>query len=90
MRSRTTARFRKAFAELPDPVQEQARGAYRQFLRDPWHPGLRFKQIHSTLPIYSARVGLHYRALGERQADDTVVWFWIGSHGEYDRLLRRL
>lgn len=89
MRSRTTARFRKALADLPEQVQEQARAAYRQFLRDPRHPGLRLKQIHSTLPIYSARVGLHYRAVGERQEDDTVVWFWIGSHAEYDRLIRR-
>jgi hypothetical protein len=90
VRSRTTALFRNALAGLPAQVQEQAREAYRQFVRDPPHPGLRFKQVHSTLPIYSARVGLHYRALGERQQDDTVVWFWIGSHAEYDRLIRRL
>ena len=87
MNSRTTARFRNALASLPDPVQDLAREAYQQFVQDPWHPGLRFKQVHTTLPIYSARVGLHYRA--ERQADDTVVWFWIGSHAEYDRILRR-
>ncbi|HEX8675403.1 MAG TPA: hypothetical protein VF710_26140 [Longimicrobium sp.] len=42
------------------------------------------------LPIYSARVGRHYRALGERQVDDTIVWFWIGSHADYDRILRLL
>ncbi len=59
-------------------------------MEDPWHPGLRFKQVHASLPIYSARVGLHYRALAERQNDDTIVWFWIGSHAEYDSLLRRL
>lgn len=90
MNSRTTSRFRKALAGLPGPVREQARAAYQQFLQDPWHPGLRFKQVHATLPIYSARVGLHYRALGERQGDNTVVWFWIGSHSEYNRLLRLL
>jgi hypothetical protein len=88
VRSRTTERFRKALADLPEPVQEQARGAYRQFLLDPWHPGLRFKQVHPTLPIYSARVGLHYRALGVREEDDLVIWFWVGSHAEYDRLLQ--
>jgi hypothetical protein len=90
VKSRTSARFRKALGELPEQAQEQARAAYRQFLRDPWHPGLRFKQVHSTLPIWSARIGLQYRAVGERQEDGTVVWFWIGSHAEYDRLLRRL
>ena len=90
MTSRTTARFREALAGLPGPVREQAHAAYRQFLSDPWHPGLRFKQVHATLPIYSARVGLHYRALAERQPDGTMVWFWIGSHAQYDGLLRRL
>lgn len=89
MTSRTTVRFRKAFAELPEDVREQARSAYRQFLRDPWHPALRFKQVHPSQPIYSARIGLHYRALAVREADETVVWFWIGSHAEYDRLLRQ-
>jgi mRNA-degrading endonuclease RelE of RelBE toxin-antitoxin system len=89
VKSRTNARFRKALADLPAEVQEQARQAYRKFRENPWHPSLRFKQVHATLPIYSARVGLHYRAVGERQDDDTVVWFWIGSHAEYDQLLRR-
>lgn len=89
MRSRTTAHFRKALAELPAEVQELAREAYRKFRQNPRHPSLRFKQVHATLPICSARVGLHYRAVGERQDDDTVVWFWIGSHAEYDQLLRR-
>jgi hypothetical protein len=27
-----------------------------------------------------------YRALGVRR-DDTIVWFWIGSHADYDKLL---
>ena len=52
----------------------------------PLHPGLRFKQVHPTLPIYSVRVSLDYRALGVREGD-SVIWFWIGSHSEYERLL---
>lgn len=89
MRSRTTERFRKAFAGLPADVQRQARSAYRQFARDPARPSLRFKQIHPTRPIYSARVGLGYRALAARDGED-VVWFWIGSHADYDRLITNL
>jgi hypothetical protein len=89
VRSRTTLRFRKAFAGLPAEVQEQAREAYRKFREDPWHPSLRFKQGHATLPIYSARVGLRYRAVGERSEPDAIVWFWIGSHAEYDHLRQR-
>ena len=89
MKSRTTAKFRKAFANLPDSVQKQARQAYRQFQQDTFHPSLRFKQVHPTLPIYSARVSKTYRAVGQRDGD-TMVWFWIGSHAEYDKLLSQI
>ena len=51
---------------------------------DPRHPSLQLKKIGS---IWSARVGLHHRALAAQDADD-LVWFWIGSHADYDRLIR--
>ena len=89
MKSRTTAKFRKAFSNLPNSVQKQARQAYRQFQQDPAHPSLRFKQVHPTLPIYSARVSKSYRAVGQRNGD-TMLWFWIGSHAEYDKLLSQM
>lgn len=89
MNSRTTRRFRAAFSSLPGPIQIRAREAYRLFAANPNHPSLQFKKVHATRPIYSARVGLGYRALAVRR-DETLIWFWIGSHGEYDRLLRTL
>ncbi len=89
MKSRTTAQFRKAFANLPKQVQQQAREAYQQFKQDPWHPSLRFKQVHPTLPIYSARVSKSYRAVGVRN-ENGIVWFWIGIHTDYDQLLSQL
>ena len=89
MTSRTTERFRSAYAELPEHIRRRARAAYRLFLDNPQHPSLRFKQIHPTRPIYSARVGLGYRALAVLDGD-LAVWFWIGTHADYDRLLRSL
>jgi len=86
VKSRTTERFRKALAALPAEVQEQAREAYRQFQRDPHHPGLRFKPVHQSMPIYSARIGRGYRAVGLVEGD-SVIWYWIGSHAEYDRVI---
>lgn len=86
MKSRTTAAFRRAFAALPEDVRGQARRAYAQFRFNPGHPGLRFRQVHATRAIYSARVGLHYRAVGV-VANDEIVWFWIGSHDDYERLI---
>jgi len=74
---------------LPPQVQAQARLAYQLFRWDPFHPSLRFKQVHPTRPIFSARVGLAYRALAIREGE-AVIWFWIGSHGDYDKLLERL
>jgi hypothetical protein len=85
--SHTTERFRSAFGELPDKIQRSARRAYRVFLKDPSHPSLHFKQVHATRPIFSARVALGYRALCVREGED-CIWFWIGSHGDYDRLLQ--
>ncbi len=74
---------------LPAHVRQQAREAYRLFQQNPAHPGLRFKQVLADPPIYSARVGISYRAVGVLDGD-TVVWYWIGSHADYDKLLAQL
>jgi hypothetical protein len=74
---------------LPEQVQRQARAAYRQFERNPSHPSLRFKPIHAIRPIYSARISGDYRAVGVREGDE-IIWFWIGSHADFDRLASRL
>ncbi len=89
MKSYTTERFRKAFRRLPPHIRQQARDAYKLFKQDSHYPGLRFKQIHPAKPFYSVRIGLGYRALGVRDAD-AIVWFWIGSHSDYDKLISRL
>ncbi|MFN8482734.1 MAG: hypothetical protein U0768_06775 [Anaerolineae bacterium] len=50
---------------------------------DPQHPSLRFRKIGR---LWSVRVGARYRALGLDKGE-VIVWFWIGSHAEYDKLL---
>lgn len=89
MNSRTTRRLRELFAALPRRVQRQARESYRLFRENPANPGLHFKQVHADPPMYSARVGISYRAIGVLD-EGVVTWFWIGSHAEYDKLLERL
>ena len=64
MDSRTTARFWRAFEQLPEPIQEAARKAYQLWQQDPYHPSLRFKQVHPTKPIYSVRISRDWRAVG--------------------------
>jgi hypothetical protein len=89
MKSRTTQRFRRSFAQLPANIQDQARQAFATWRRDPSHPSLQFKPIHTRDPIYAARIGIHWRALAVMR-DDAAVWFWIGPHSEYDTLVSRL
>jgi len=89
IRSTTTKRFRKCFARLPVSIQRQARKSYQLFKENPQHPSLRFKPVHNTQPIYSVRVNREYRALSVK-SDDTLIWFWIGDHEDYDELLKRL
>lgn len=89
MRSHLTAAFRRLFAELPVEVQRRAQQSYLLWKDNPAHPSVEFKRVHPRQPIYSVRAGTGWRALGLRQGD-TIVWFWIGSHAEYDGLLKRL
>jgi hypothetical protein len=86
IQSRTTRQFRRLFSDLPFDVQRDARRAYQLFVSDPAHPGLQFKKLGGEENIYSARIGLGYRALAVMNGD-RIVWYWIGSHAEYDRLV---
>jgi hypothetical protein len=87
VRSVRTKQFCKQFDALPVAVQHEARAAYKEFVKDPWHPSLHLESVQGKRgrTYYSVRVGLHYRALAER-LPDTWLWFWIGSHAEYDKL----
>jgi hypothetical protein len=68
--------------------QEAGKKMYKLFITDPYHPSLYFKRVHSQRPIFSVRITKDYRALGVLQNDD-LLWFWIGSHLAYDKLLRQ-
>jgi len=78
-----TSRFWRCSHALPAAVRELADRNFAQLKVDANHPSLHFKKIGT---FWSARVGLHYRAVATEVGDDRA-WFWIGSHGEYDKLL---
>jgi hypothetical protein len=86
VRSRTTPEFRKNFDALPRDAQRSAVRAYAIWRGDHRYSGLHFKRIHASEAIWSVRVGAHWRPIG-RADGDTVTWFWIGSHADYDRLI---
>ena len=89
MKSVTTEKFRLLFASAPFERQTRIKSAYRQWKENPAHPSRRFKKVHPRLPIYSARVDLDWRAVGVLEGD-TLVWFWVGPHPQYEALLRAL
>jgi hypothetical protein len=75
--------FWECYERLPATAQEQADRCFELLKANPRHPSLHFKKIGK---YRSVRVGLHYRALAV-EIRDGLVWFWIGSHSEYDKIL---
>jgi mRNA-degrading endonuclease RelE of RelBE toxin-antitoxin system len=89
MRSSATKTFRKRLRELPKSIQKQAVKAYVLWKNNPYHPSLQFKRVSQRQPIYSARVTINYRVLGLLESNH-IYWYWIGTHNEYDELLKRM
>jgi hypothetical protein len=88
VKSKRTRQFRELYAVLPLVTRQQAYKAYLQFTDDPNHVGLNFKSLGGDPTWYSVRIGISYRALCKIEAD-AYVWFWIGSHAEYDKVLKQ-
>jgi hypothetical protein len=91
--SRTTRSFWKHHDALPEEVQRQAFRAYALWRANPSHRSLQFKCVSEKHAVFSVRIGIHWRALGYRNAEpgkDTLTWFWIGSHADYDKLVSGL
>lgn len=86
MKHRTLPRFWQHYRQLPEEVRRSADKSFELLKADPFHPSLHFKKVGGARNLWSARVGTHCRALGLDKPDG-VVWFWIGTHAEYDRLL---
>lgn len=87
MKSSATRRFWECYDRLPPLVQRLADKSYQLWRRKPDHPSLHFKRLKGKANRFSIRVGLYYRTLGHR-AGEGVEWVWIGTHSEYDHILR--
>ena len=89
MNSQTLPQFWKRYYELPQNVRRRASKAYRIWRQNRDAPGLHFKRVGKSRPVYSIRIGDDYRALGLLYGD-AITWFWIGRHAEYERLLKHM
>ena len=76
--------FWSAYQRLPDKVRRLADKNYELLKRNPAHPSLHLKRLGR---YWSVRIGIHYRALGV-EVEDGLLWFWIGTHAEYDDLVK--
>lgn len=85
MISRVRPSFWRAYDALDPRVKEAARRAYQLFEGNPGHPSLRFKKLAGHEHIWSVRINDSFRAIAERHGE-TVTWFWIGSHNDFDKL----
>jgi hypothetical protein len=85
VKHRATPRFWQSYNALPESVQHLADKAFQQLKQDARRPSLQFKKVGM---YWSVRIGLYYRALAVQDASE-LVWFWTGTHAEYDKLIGR-
>ncbi len=81
---RATDRFWQRYDRLPREVRKLADKCFGILKANPRHPSLQFKKVGG---LWSARVGLAHRALAAEDGSD-YLWVWIGSHDEYERMIR--
>jgi hypothetical protein len=84
MRHFASPAFWEAYEKLPGAVRALVDKNYALLKRDPHHPSLHLKKVGR---IWSMRVGLRYRALAT-EIEGGLLWFWIGSHADYDATIR--
>jgi hypothetical protein len=84
MRHLASLEFWEAYEGLPENVRALAEKSFALLKQNPRHPSLQFKRVGA---YWSARIGLRYRALAV-EVDEGMLWFWIGSHADYDSMIR--
>jgi mRNA-degrading endonuclease RelE of RelBE toxin-antitoxin system len=84
MRHFATPSFWQSYEKLPEQVRRLADKNFALLKANSQHPSLHFKRVGR---LWSVRVGLRYRALGVNADSEDIVWFWIGSHADYDALI---
>ena len=81
---RAADQFWQRYHQLPQEVRDRADKCFGLLRSDRRHPSLQFKKVGA---FWSARIDLAHRALAVEDGDD-FIWVWIGSHDEYDRIVR--
>ncbi|MEK7274372.1 MAG: hypothetical protein AAB296_08995 [Candidatus Desantisbacteria bacterium] len=85
MRHFANPSFWACYEQLPAFIQNLADKNFELLKINPKHPSLHLKKVMSK--YWSARVGRKYRTIAV-EIDECLIWFWIGTHPEYEKLLR--
>ena len=89
MSSKVTTDFWQLFNDLPENIQLLAKKNYDLWKEDHSHPSLRFKPIKNS--VFSIRIGIYYRALSYFEKEiNTITWFFVGSHADYDKVVKTI
>jgi len=83
MRHFASPAFWEAYRKLPENVRAVADKNFQILKANPQYPSLQFKRVGR---FWSVRAGLRYRALAV-DVEGGLLWFWIGSHADYDTLI---
>ena len=83
MRHFASPLFWQAYTKLPPGIRELADKNYALLKDNPRHPSLQLKKVGR---FWSVRVGIRYGALAV-EVDAGLLWFWIGSHADYDAMI---
>ena len=90
LKSVLAPKFFESYRRLPPGMKAKAKESYRLFKADPRNVHFKvIKRLSEGAPLCSARITRNYRVLGVLEAD-TVIWFWVGSHDDYVRLIAEL
>ncbi len=80
---KTSSSFWYYYEYLSIELKNLADKNFKLLKDNPHHPSLQFKK---TGKVWSVRVGSNHRAVAA-QIEGGFLWFWIGSHAEYDKLI---
>ena len=83
MRHFASPTFWDAYRRLPERVRVLADKNHALLEEDPRHSSLQLKKVGR---FWSVRVGSRYTALAVQDGED-LIWFWIGSHADYDGIV---
>lgn len=88
MKYKTYPSFWKTYESLDNEIKKQAKKSFELWRENPFHPSLHFKCVNKEENVWSLRISRRYRALCIYE-NDTVIWFWIGNHNDYLRLIKK-